>query len=200
MPRPRYRACLQDGLKLDLNHLARNRFIVPGAQTGPTGICWPDNCGDVIAFGTIHADLSGERTGWFRFQMGSLDQTFMLVREPRRFGGGQWYFRCPRTYQRCSVVWKPPGANSFACRSAWKNAAAYRSQFQTREDRAHSMSHRLCARLGGPDWESGGFEDPPKPKGMRWKTYDRALDRIAHYEAIKDEGLLWATAKLMGLR
>jgi len=32
--RPRYRACLQDGLKLDLNHLARGGFIKFGANIG----------------------------------------------------------------------------------------------------------------------------------------------------------------------
>ncbi len=34
MPRPRHRVCLQDGLKLDLNHLARNGFIRFGANIG----------------------------------------------------------------------------------------------------------------------------------------------------------------------
>ena len=34
MPRPRHRVCLQDGLKLDLNQLARRGFIKFGADIG----------------------------------------------------------------------------------------------------------------------------------------------------------------------
>jgi hypothetical protein len=40
MPRPRYRVCLQDGLKLDLNQLARQGFIKFGANIGARGISW----------------------------------------------------------------------------------------------------------------------------------------------------------------
>jgi hypothetical protein len=32
--------CLQDGLKLDLNQLARRGFITPGEQSGRIGILW----------------------------------------------------------------------------------------------------------------------------------------------------------------
>src|SRR6476620_5456793 len=35
MPRPRERVCLQDGLKLYLNRLARNGFIRRGSRSGP---------------------------------------------------------------------------------------------------------------------------------------------------------------------
>lgn len=46
MPRPRERVCLQDGLKLDLNRLAKKGFIQLGANIGdeelhghiPTGV------------------------------------------------------------------------------------------------------------------------------------------------------------------
>ena len=34
MPRPRERVCLQDGLKLDLNRLARQGFVRRGANIG----------------------------------------------------------------------------------------------------------------------------------------------------------------------
>ena len=40
MSRPRERVCLQDGLKLDLNRLARKGFIRRGARSGPMGIRW----------------------------------------------------------------------------------------------------------------------------------------------------------------
>jgi hypothetical protein len=40
MPRPRERVCLQDGLKLDLNRLARQGFVRSGANIGLRGIRW----------------------------------------------------------------------------------------------------------------------------------------------------------------
>jgi hypothetical protein len=39
MPRPRQRACLQDGLSLNLNQLARRGFMQPGAYSA-RGISW----------------------------------------------------------------------------------------------------------------------------------------------------------------
>ena len=65
MPRPRARACLQDGLKLDLNRLSRNGFIRPGARSGPMGIRWYSTYWDKeIASGLITANMSGTQEGW----------------------------------------------------------------------------------------------------------------------------------------
>jgi hypothetical protein len=60
--------------------------------------------------------MSGPDEGWFRIQLGQLDQRINLVAQPRHFGGRQWYFICPSMNRRVSVLWKPPGAPEFACR------------------------------------------------------------------------------------
>jgi hypothetical protein len=50
MPRQRDRVCLQDGLKLDLNRLARRGFIKPGANIGLRKITWTHSYwGDVAS-------------------------------------------------------------------------------------------------------------------------------------------------------
>jgi hypothetical protein len=50
MPRQRDRVCLQDGLKLDLNRLARRGFIKPGANIGLRRITWTHSYwGDVAS-------------------------------------------------------------------------------------------------------------------------------------------------------
>ena len=50
MPRPQYRACLEDGLKLDLNKLARRGFIKFGTNIGARGIaCRNSHQGDASA-------------------------------------------------------------------------------------------------------------------------------------------------------
>ena len=66
MPRPRERVCLQDGLKLDLNRLAKKGFIKLGANIGGRGITWTNSYWGEIATGIISADMSGPHEGWFR--------------------------------------------------------------------------------------------------------------------------------------
>ena len=51
MPRPRCRVCLQDGIKLDLNDLARKSFIKFGANRG---IVWSSSSERQIASGRYH--------------------------------------------------------------------------------------------------------------------------------------------------
>jgi hypothetical protein len=61
----------------------------------------------------IGANMQGDYEGWFRIQVGALDQWIVLVAQPRHFGGRQWYFLCPVTSRLVSVLWKPPGASRF---------------------------------------------------------------------------------------
>jgi len=199
MPRPRQRACLQDGLSLDLNRLARQGLIQSGAYSARR-ISWTNNyTGEQIASGFITADMSGPDEGWFRIQIGQLDQRINLVSCPRHFGGRQWYFLCPSTNRRASVLWKPPGARYFACRQRWGRQVAYASQFLSRADRAHEgqakIKSRLCS-IGGFDPDEWRF--PPKPKWMRWSTYNQAVEKFDSYEAILDEDTFALVARLKG--
>src|SRR5499427_720422 len=199
MPRPLQRVRLENGLKLDLNRLARRGFIKPGAITGPVRIAWTEKyTGDEIASGLITADMSGIE-GWFRIQLGHLDQRILLITKRRHFGGRQWYFVCPYTNRPASVLWKPPGAQSFASRQKWKRQVAYASQFMGRDDRAHhgqaKIKSRLCS-MGG--FEPDEWDFPPKPKWMRWRTYNRAEEKFDHYESILDEGLVELVARVGG--
>ena len=126
MPRPCQRVRLESGLKLNLNRLARRGYIQPGAVKA-SGIQWTNNyTGEQIASGIVIADMSDPYEGWFRVKIGSLDQRIILVARPRNFGGRQWYFICPRTNRRVSVLWKPPGAQDFACRQTVGTAGRLR--------------------------------------------------------------------------
>ena len=79
MPRPRRRACLESGLKLDLNRLARQGFVRPGGRTGPTSICWTYTyTNERIASGKISANMENPGAGFFRIRIGSLDQSIVL--------------------------------------------------------------------------------------------------------------------------
>lgn len=199
MARSRQRACLQEGLRLDLNRLARSGLITRGFRTGPRFIQWTNSLtGQIIAAGYISADLSNTSGGQLTIKVGSLNQTFYLAYEPRHFGGGQWYFICPRTRSHCSAVWKPPGATYFASRQAWGHQVAYSSQFQSRTDRALNRARAIRTNLGGPDWATVDEFDPPKPKWMRWRTYNRQIEQSRDYEAIADERLFRLIARWGG--
>jgi len=130
MPRSRQRACLEQGLKLDINRLIRQGAMRPGVRSGSFRISWTDSyTGEVVAAGIITANMEGLYQGWFRIQLGSLDQWIDLIPQPRHFGGRQWYFECPMTRRRCSVLWRPPGAKRFCSRQAWTRQAAYAHSF-----------------------------------------------------------------------
>jgi len=165
MARWRQRVRLEDGLKLDLNRLVQQGFASPGKMRSST-IRWSYRYTDEeVASGRLLADLTGERRGWLRLELGALDQWIDLEGARRHFGGCQWYFLCPTTGRRASVLWKPPGATRFASRQAWPRQVAYGSQFQTPHDRALSGVQNVLDRLGGKDFLSVDDGVPPKPKG-----------------------------------
>lgn len=197
MGRARERVCLQDGLKLDLNKLARKGFVRPGSQTGGRGIRWTHSYWGEIASGIISADMSGRNEGWLRIQLGNFDQTIVLSARSRHFGGRQWYFMCPVRNRVASVLWKPSGATRFCSRQTWRRQVAYQSQFNDGTGRAHAGQARVKARLIG-DLDPGEWDLPPKPKWMRWATYNRHAERFEHYGGVLDDGLVALAAKFLG--
>src|SRR6516165_5093062 len=137
MPRPRSRACLEDGLKLDLNHLARKGYIKFGANIGAREIAWGNSHHGPIASGVITADMTDPKHASFRISIGGFVQQITLQSRPRHLGGHQWFFLCPATGRLATVLWQPPGASEFCSRQAWGRQVAYASQFLDRDSRAH---------------------------------------------------------------
>jgi len=187
---------LENGLRLDLNNLARRGFISPGPVTGPVGISWNSSYWGEVARGTISADMTSQWQGWLKIQTNGADQYIVLQTEPRHFGGLQWYFVCSVTGRRASVLWRPPGATQFCSRQTWGRQVAYFSQCIGPVDRAwHGKSkikRRLIDDLDPDDWDL-----PPKPKGMRWRTYQRYVDRFDRYEELLDREICIAAARLV---
>jgi hypothetical protein len=186
MPRARHRVCLQDGLKLDLNQLARRGFIQFGANKGARRILWRNSGQREIASGVITADMTDPSRAWFRISIGGFVQQITLQSRPRHLGGRQWFFLCPVTGGRATVLWRPPGASKFCSRQAWGRQVAYRSQFQGTSERAYLGKQRIKARLIG-DLDLEAWDLPPKPKWMRWATYNRYIDRFDNYEEMLDK-------------
>ena len=178
----------ESGLKLDINRLCRNGFIRPGSYT-ESSMRWSDSYSARNARGVIKADMRDPSNWiWFRIQIDDEQiQHIALEARERRFGGHQWYFLCPRTGTRASVLWMPPGAQSFASRKRWGRQVAYHSQFLSWIDRAHLGKSRINRRLcAAGSFDPSDWEFPPKPKWMRWPTYHRAEEKFDRYEAALD--------------
>jgi hypothetical protein len=187
MPRDLQRVCLQHGLKLDLNRLIRDGIVRSGERTGPISIQWINrDTGGIRTSGKITSDLLDGEAGWFHFESRDLDQRIHLVAQARHFGGRQWYFSCPFSRRSVSVLWKPPGARQFSSRQRWvRRIVAYRSQFLAPHDRAHAGQAKIKSRLIGA-LDPDEWDLPPKPKWMRWSTYNRYVERHDAYEAVLD--------------
>ena len=196
MPRPRQRIRLQEGLRLDINELARRGLIAHGSATSPHAIRWVNSDGEVMAKGWISADMRGDTEGSLHIQIGEIEQTITLATLPRHYGGRQWFFMCPVTNRRASVLWLPRGERRFASKHAWPGRVAYRSQFMTAMDRAYLGMERIKRRLIG-DLDPQEWHLPPKPKWMRWKTYRRFVERFEEYEAALDAGALSRVRRLL---
>src|SRR6516164_1075617 len=169
MSRSRVRVCLQDGLRLDLNRLARKGFIKFGTNIGLRGIAWTNSYWGVV-HGVISADMSNQHNAWLRIQIGDSIQQITLASRSRHFGGHQWFFVCPATGRLATVLWKPPGASRFCSLQAWGRQVAYASQFLDRDSRAHHVV-KLREIIGLPaaglklEAYSRATQAPPKSGG-----------------------------------
>jgi hypothetical protein len=94
------------------------------------------------------------------------------------------------------VLWLPPGATRFCSRQTWRGQVAYASQFESPVDRAHRGKAKIKAQLIGT-CDPAAWDLPPKPKWMRWSTYQRFVERFDQYEDSLDDHLIGVVARLM---
>ncbi|WFU36313.1 hypothetical protein QA635_18630 [Bradyrhizobium brasilense] len=195
MSRRRARVCLQDGLFLNLQWLVKNNFVqLNGTPSEARTINWTKQNAGVVASASIRVISVDEGESLLQVLIDDISQEIELLAQPRNFGGQQWYFVCPVTGRLASVVWKPPGASQFASRHAWPSKVAYLSQFRTSIDRAHAGKAKIRARLSS-NCAPENCIPPPRPKGMRLRTYNRLTSRFTGYQAKLDRGLTDLSSK-----
>ena len=71
--------------------------------------------------------------------------------------------------------------------------------FKNASDRAYSGKERIKARLIG-DFDPQNWELPPKPKWMRWATYNRYVERFDDYEERLDNASIASVCKRLRLK
>jgi hypothetical protein len=102
------------------------------------------------------------------------DKIFLTTTRPP-FGGLRWWFSCPRSGRRVRTLYLPLGGRHFWSRRAY--GLAYASQRGTAIDRAHRGQAKIKARLIG-NLDPQEWDLPPKPKWMRWHTYNRLPEAL----------------------
>ncbi len=109
------------------------------------------------------------------------------------FGGRRWYFRCPCNGSRVTRLFLPLGGHGFWSRKAYR--LGFACQRESWGDRADRQARKLHRKLGGDgQWRSGS---PDKPKGMRWHTYERHMERLGALEERVDAAWLGGALRFL---
>lgn len=121
---------------------------------------------------TIHGSGADVRTH---------DWDIRLVRRTRgQIAGARLYFECPVCRRpRDLLFFRSAPHRGYACRTCQR--LSYATENMTPVQRGAHKLIKLRALLG-QQATSTLDPMPDKPKGMRWATYDRAIDRIAGEE------------------
>lgn len=182
--RPAWRPILERRTRLDVRFLQRQGWLRPG-QAG--SLTWSSD-GEPIASVSYRAfDDTLELQYGVRHD-GEEDWTPTLTsvpieHHPWRFGGRRAFWRCPRCARRCEVVVYAGGR--WACRKCLR--LAYQSQRLAPADRLQLRADRLYARAG-TDYGDGFVV---RRKWMRWRTFNRLIDRANAASACADDLFLY---------
>lgn len=179
---------LDDGLRLDINKLVRDDLIA--ADRWNTGaLKWTrartgedrGNIGyEINTLITSEMWLRVYYTSTIRGEKHNMDYKIPLTTTQPHYGGKRFWFLCPSTGKRTSILYSPPGSKYFASRYAYR--LKYQSQSEGPFDRAVSRKFRLRDKIGGKKhWM--------RPKGMHEKTYRRLLNAYLQAEEVSDNML-----------
>ncbi len=112
------------------------------------------------------------------------------------FGGVRWRFVCPRTGRLADKLYLPPGADRFASRAAFR--MSYLSQRNGPMSRAQSGEARVVRKLGAT-YERPNTPQPPRPKWMRRKTYDRLCAELEWWQGAHDAAFIAETERFLAV-
>jgi hypothetical protein len=164
---PGWRRKCEQALALDIRTLSRKGHLAPGTYTGHYWSRGGEPCGSIeCAARTNCLVLSYTRTteggepARYRYEV-------PVERTSCRFGGSRPWFRCPWCNRRCAVIYGLSRDGYFACRICLR--LAYTSECECPFGRLLRRMEKLEARL---------IDGELKPKGMRWRTFERICERI----------------------
>jgi hypothetical protein len=202
------RATIEGSCVLRLSWLRRNGALNPsGIKTGFSS--WSSR-GETVASIGWTADMrdSPSLTLFYSYtshgrSAEQVEDRFALIQTKPHFGGARWWILC-RCGRRAAQLCKPPGANRFRCRLCY--GLAYQSQSETSEWRAYRRVRKVGERLS-PGWTKelvpadlwDYVHIPPKPKWMRWRTYEECAARYRTSASFYQRGAMATMNRLVGM-
>ncbi len=124
-------------------------------------------------------------TAWLRYDVehyshntGPQEYSVAMVATPCRFGGQRWLWICPATRRWVRKLYLPNGGHRFLSRGRGGYRLDYASQRHGQMDRMHARSRKLYRKLQADYDGPCDANWPPKPKGMRWRTYNAICDKL----------------------
>ena len=147
---------------------------VHGAQSGTR-----QNC--AFSVRTIHAPIplsTPPEKSWWTEITTQRSPSYAIA---ARYGVREWYV-CPHCVKRVAKLYI--GKKDIGCRACWK--LHYKSQSADKLDRMRmKIRQQRYAIWGNNDLTNNLFNDIrmfPKPKGMRWATFDRKRAELSAME------------------
>ena len=183
----------EDCRALDVRYLQRDGFLSAGRSFG---LDWTRN-GNKVASIQVRAeadrvilDYRHQRNGG---EWKPLNYPVRIEWTPCNYGGSRAWFRCPADGCTRRVAKLFLGSSGiFACRHCYQ--LAYASQRENVDDRATRQANKIRDRL---KWEPGILNGHGgKPKGMRWKTYQRLA---VEHDALVNISLCWMQQRMQKL-
>lgn len=182
---------VDDGLRLDVHRvaLAGRRYGAPFVWQ------WKNADGErtswINAAVTFDSPSAGTLALSYRCNGVPFDQRFQLEGEPCRFGGVRWFAICPATGRRAAKLYSLGGAG-FHSRHRYGRVAYRTQRAPSAIDRTLMRRDRILTR----DLKSDDPAYAPKPKWMRWKTYDRLTAQLWQAEEALDSHLAYLIGRL----
>jgi hypothetical protein len=186
-------ATTADAFSVDANTLRKAGVLVPGWSGGWQWTRDGERVADVRITTTDTGLSLAYRTRTGNEPWRDMSETVAVIWSACRFGGQRPFLICPCCGRR-AVKLRLLG--KVACRACHR--LPYHSQRLGPLDRALRRANMIRVRLGG---EPGmAWPIPPKPKGMRWATYDRLRHEVIQAELVADAMLETQYERLFAFR
>ncbi len=172
------RPLVENCLKLDIVSLVRH-----GRTNEWRLLSWLDGLDEPFAHAWYWLDLARSELilSYVTVPAGrSVKLRIRLDETHPHFGGRRWWVLCPGTNRRCRMLYHGPGSDYFLGRNAL--CLAYESQREDPAFRSLRRAQKILVGLGG-DGDLDEIHYLPKPKWMRWRTFDARMTKAQEASA-----------------
>jgi hypothetical protein len=176
------RPSLEEHRRLDIHHLRRTGLLIPGSSSGYAWYRGDEKSGSVNLRALEGRIIISYRLTPAEGESQDVAQAVSLGYTRCHFGGSRPWFHCPMCGSRVGVLAFTQAR--FACRRCCR--LRYACQSESTLWRAARRLKKVQKRLGNPNYED--VIDPylPRPKWMRWWTYERIVARAREPSRIID--------------